>query len=77
MAQKRPTNSDLANIVDRGFEAVGERFDKIEQKVATVHDYMIGQKAITDSKSGSVHNKAFSDGSLFVQLGCGVRGNTA
>lgn len=43
---KRPTNSDLANIVDRGFEAVGERFDKIEQKVATVHDYMIGQKQL-------------------------------
>ena len=68
MAQKRPTNSDLANIVDRGFEAVGERFDKIEQKVATVHDYMIGQKAITDSKSGSVHNKAFSDGSLLLSF---------
>lgn len=49
MATRGPTNKQLEQTLKDGFEGVGKRLDKVEGKVQTFHDYMVGQKAVAAS----------------------------
>lgn len=53
MQKRNPTNHDLAKTIHDGFVAVGERFDKVENKVEIVYEYMVGEKAVANSRSNN------------------------
>ena len=50
---KTPTNTDLKKLIDDGFKAANGRFNKLEDRMQTFHDYMTGEVAVKNSQSSS------------------------